>query len=382
MVREAAEEERARIWLNYATEYNSRLFYRIARQFASLTEAYAAYSAKKEMFSALNERVLARLSEAHSSVFIDGVFENLEKKRIRFTYPGDGRYPKLLAEIPDPPSVLYYIGRVEPDPDLSIAVVGSRHPTKYGIEVAKRFGYELASAGALVVSGMAEGIDACAARGALDVKTAVCTTLAVLGCGVDVVYPQTNEKLYGEIIERGAVVSEFLPGTRVERYHFPIRNRVMSGLAHGTLVVEAGERSGTSITAGYAHDQGREVFAVPGRIGDEMSAGPNGMIARGEAKPVFSPEEVLSEFSFLHVPAETRAEANIVLLSTLGEDQRAICRLLKSGEMSFDELCESLALPVGTMNACLTELQFSGVVLALPGRRYAIDTEKTKIKDI
>lgn len=382
MARETAEEERARIWLNYATEYNSRLFYRIARQFASLTEAYAAYSVKKEMFSALNERVLARLSEAHSSVFIDGMFENLEKKRIRFTYPGDGRYPKLLAEIPDPTSVLYYIGRVEPDPDLSIAVVGSRHPTKYGIEVAKRFGYELASAGALVVSGMAEGIDACAARGALDVKTAVCTTLAVLGCGVDVVYPQTNEKLYEEIIERGAVVSEFLPGTRVERYHFPIRNRVMSGLAHGTLVVEAGERSGTSITAGYAHDQGREVFAVPGRIGDEMSAGPNGMIARGEAKPVFSPEEVLSEFSFLHVPAETRAEANIVLLSTLGEDQRAICRLLKSGEMSFDELCESLTLPVGTMNACLTELQFSGVVLALPGRRYAIDTEKTKIKDI
>lgn len=382
MAKEATEEERARLWLNYATEYNSRLFHKIARQFASVTEAYAAYSVNKERFATLNERVAARLSQAHSPAFLDDFLANLEKKKIRFTYPGDGRYPKLLAEIPDPPSVLYYIGRVEPDPDLSIAVVGSRHPTKYGIETAKRFGYELASAGALVVSGMAEGIDAYAARGALDVKTAVCPTLAVLGCGVDVVYPQANEKLYEVIIERGAVVSEFLPGTRVERYHFPIRNRVMSGLAHGTLVVEAGERSGTSITAGYAHDQGREVFAVPGRIGDEMSAGPNGMIARGEAKPVFSPEEVLSEFSFLHVPAETRAEANVVLLSTLGEDQRAICRLLKSGEMSFDELCESLALPVGSMNACLTELQFSGILLALPGRRYAIDTDRTKLKDI
>jgi len=178
------------------------------------------------------------------------------------------------------------------------------------------------------------------------------------------------------------VVSEFLPGTQVERFHFPIRNRVMSGLAHGTLVIEAAERSGTSITAGYAHDQGRDVFAVPGRIGDEMSAGPNGMIARGEAKAVFSPEEILSEYTCLHVPAETRPPANVVLLSSLPEDQRAICRLLKSGEMSFDELCDALTLPIGTMNACLTELQFSGIVQVLPGRRYTIDTDKVKLKDV
>jgi DNA processing protein len=314
--------------------------------------------------------------------FVERLIESLEKKHISFTFPGDDRYPKLLAEIPDPPSVLYYIGKIEPDPELSIAMVGSRHPTKYGIEVAKRFGYELASAGALVVSGLAEGIDAYAARGALDAKPAICPTLAVLGCGVDVVYPKANERLYDEIIERGAVVSEFLPGTQVERYHFPIRNRVMSGLAHGTLVVEAAERSGTSITAGYAHDQGRDVFAVPGRIGDEMSAGPNGMIARGEAKAVFSPEEILSEYACLHVPAETRPPANVILLSSLPEDQRAICRLLKSGEMSFDDICDALSLPIGTMNACLTELQFSGIVQVLPGRRYCIDTDKVKLKDI
>lgn len=358
------------------------MFRKIQERFASLREAVDLFAAKGELFSALPERVLSRLSEARQPGFIDRLLEGMEKKNIRFTCPGDERYPRLLAEIADPPSVLYYIGRIEPDPDLSLALVGSRHPTKYGVETAKRFGYELASAGALIVSGMAEGIDACAARGALDAKNAVCPTLAVLGCGVDVVYPQANEKLYDEIIERGAVVSEFLPGTRVERYFFPIRNRVMSALAHGTLVIEAAQRSGTSITAGYAHDQGREVFAVPGRIGDEMSAGPNGMIARGEAKPVFSTDDILAEFSCLHVPAETRPEANVLPLSSLGEDQRAICRLLRSAEMSFDELCEELALPIGTMNACLTELQFSGVVLALPGRRYAIDTERVKLKDV
>ena len=382
MAREITPEIAARLWLNYGTEYNSRLFLRIVKKNGSLLEAKDALTAHADAFAALPDRVRARLTEANQTGFVERLIECMEKKSIRFTFPGDDRYPKLLAEIPDPPSVLYYIGKIEPDPELSIAMVGSRHPTKYGIEVAKRFGYDLASAGALVVSGLAEGIDACAARGALDAKHAVCPTLAVLGCGVDVVYPKANERLYDEIIERGAVVSEFLPGTQVERFHFPIRNRVMSGLAHGTLVIEAAERSGTSITAGYAHDQGRDVFAVPGRIGDEMSAGPNGMIARGEAKAVFSPDEILSEYSCLHVPAETRPPANVLLLSSLPEDQRAICRLLKSGEMSFDDLCDALTLPIGTMNACLTELQFSGILQVLPGRRYAIDTDKVKLKDI
>jgi DNA processing protein len=382
MARVVTQEELSRLWLNYATEYNSRLFHKIAARFSSLTEVYASFLSGSNWVSGLPERVRARMSEAARGGFIEKRLDGMEKKNIRFTFPGDGRYPRLLSQINDPPGVLYYIGTAEADPELSIAIVGSRHPTKYGVEVARRFGYELAAAGALVVSGMAEGVDAYAARGALDAKDSVCPTLAVLGCGVDVVYPQSNERLYDEICERGAVVSEFLPGTRVERYHFPIRNRVMSALAHGTLIVEAAERSGTSITAGYAHDQGREVFAVPGRIGDEMSAGPNGMIARGEAKPVFSPEDILSEFSCLHVPAPAQEEASVVLLSSLGEDQRAICRLLRSGEMNFDELCEELALPVGAMNACLTELQFSRVVLALPGRRYVIDTEHAKLRDI
>ena len=382
MARQITAEEEARLWLNYGLEYRAKTFQRILEHFGSLTAARAAFSVGDEAFSNLSASILTRLNEANQAGFVDRMLGKMEKKRIRFTYPGDERYPKLLAEIPDPPSVLYYIGQIEPDPELSIAIIGSRHPSKYGIEVAKRFGHELASAGALVVSGMAEGVDACAARGALDAADTVCPTLAVLGCGVDVVYPQSNERLYDEIIERGAVVSEFLPGSKVERYYFPIRNRVMSGLAHGTLVVEAAERSGTSITAGYAHDQGRDVFAVPGRIGDEMSQGPNGMIARGEAKPVFSPEDILAEYSCLHVAAETRAPANVVLLSSLNEEQRAICRLLKSGEMSFDELCDALALPIGTMNASLTELQFSGIVQALPGRRYNIDTNQTRLKDI
>ncbi|MCE5189542.1 MAG: DNA-processing protein DprA [Eubacteriales bacterium] len=368
------EEERARLWLNYAVEYNARAFKKIASAFPSLEEAFAAFIRHSADFSGWNERVQTRLAEAANPGFLDAFCERLSKKNIYFTYPGERNYPKLLGEIKDPPSVLYYIGRIEPDPELSIAIVGSRHPTKYGLEMAKRFGKELAGAGALIVSGMAEGVDAAAARGALDSATRDCATIAVLGCGVDVVYPRANEKLYDEIRERGAVVSEFLPGSRAERFHFPVRNRVMSGMAHGTLVIEAAERSGTSITVSCAHDQGREVFAVPGRIGDVMSVGPNGMIARGEAKPVFSTEDVLGEFACLHVPAEPRPEVVRIPASTLTEAQMRVCALLEQGEMSFDELCETLDMPVGALNSCLTELQFLGIMKQLPGRWYVLDT--------
>ena len=376
-MRTTTQEERARLWLNYAVEYNARAFRKIASGFSSLQELYEAFREHRMDVSAWSERVQTRLVEAAQATFLDAFLEQLETKHIDFTYPGKRNYPILLNEIKDPPSVLYYIGRIEPDPELSIAIVGSRHPTKYGLEMAKRFGGELAGAGALIVSGMAEGVDAAAARGALDGSNRDCATIAVLGCGVDVVYPNSNEKLYGEIIERGAVVSEFLPGSRAERFHFPIRNRVMSALAHGTLVIEAAERSGTSITVSCAHDQGREVFAIPGRIGDVMSVGPNAMIAHGEAKPVFSAEDILSEFACLHVAAEPRSEVKRVAFSSLSQPQQAICRLLEQGEMSFDELCETLGLPIGTLNSCLTELQFLGIMKQLPGRWYVLDTCQT-----
>jgi len=376
-MRTVSEEERARLWLNYAVEYNARVFRKIASGYASLSELHAAYLGHHLDVSAWSERVRTRLDEASKPGFLDTFLEHLESKHIDFTYPGKRNYPTLLNEIKDPPSVLYYIGRIEPDPELAISIVGSRHPTKYGLEMAKRFGAELAGAGALIVSGMAEGVDAAAARGALDIANRDCATVAVLGCGVDVVYPHSNEKLYDEIVARGAVVSEFLPGTRPDRFHFPIRNRVMSALAHGTLVIEAAERSGTSITVSCAHDQGREVFAIPGRIGDVMSVGPNAMIAHGEAKPVFSAEDILSEFACLHVAAEPRPEVKCVAFSSLSQPQQAICRLLEQGEMSFDEICETLGLPIGTLNSCLTELQFLGIMKQLPGRWYVLDTCQT-----
>ncbi len=379
-MRTYGEEEQARLWLGYGVEYHARLCTRILERYGSPLAAREAFLAGEEAFGSLGARVRARLFEAARAGFVERLLEQLERRGIAFTYPGEADYPRLLREISDPPGLLFYIGRFEPDPALAIAVVGSRHPTRYGLDTARSFAYELASAGALIVSGMAEGVDAAAAYGALACEAAACPTVAVLGCGVDVIYPNSNAKLYHEIVERGAVLSEFWPGTHAERHHFPIRNRVMSGMAHGTLVVEAAQRSGTSITAGYANEQGRDVFAVPGRVNDLMSAGPNGMIARGEAKPVFTPEDVLAEYRVVYEPVPVVEKR--VALSALSAEQRLVCTALQTGERSFDELCETLELPVGVLNSCLTALEFSGIMKQLPGRVYVLNAVRIAWDDV
>jgi len=379
-MRDYNADERARLWLGYGVEFHARLGMRILARYETALAAREAFLGGDPAFAELGERVRTRLAEAAKEGFLDALIERMERRGVAFTYPGERSYPKLLAEISDPPGVLFYAGHLEPEPTLAIAVVGSRHPTRYGTDTARSFAYELVSAGATIISGMAEGVDAAAARGALDCKEAAYPTVAVLGCGADVAYPASNAKLYREIVERGAVVSEFWPGTRPDRIHFPIRNRVMSGMAHGTLVVEAAERSGTSITAGYASEQGRDVFAVPGRISDPMSAGPNRMIARGEAKPVFTPEDVLSEYRVVYEPGVVSA-AERVSLSSLSENERRVCLALREGERSFDELCEALDLPAGALNSCLTALEFSGIMKQLPGRVYALDAARTALID-
>jgi DNA processing protein len=191
--------------------------------------------------------------------------------------PGDPGYPALLAVI-SPPPALWVRGRLLPQDGLAVAIVGARRATPYGLGVAERLGFDLAARGVTIVSGLARGIDTAAHRGAL---AAGGRTVAVLGCGVDVVYPPENRRLVDEVAAGGALVSQFPPGTPPLAYHFPARNRTLAGLALGVVVVEAGEQSGALITAGYAADLGREVLAVPGSITAETSRGTNGLIRDG-----------------------------------------------------------------------------------------------------
>lgn len=368
------EKKRLWLWLNYGAEYDTRKFRAVRARFPDLEEAYRlAARGNPAHLDFLPPRCLARLKEAAAPGFIQRFADTLMEKGIGVCLLDEPDYPALLKQIHNAPSVLYYKGRLPGDPSLALAVVGTRRPSEYGKDVAESFAHNLARAGAVVVSGMASGIDASAAKGALACKEADHPTLAVLGTGVDVVYPAGHEKLYDEICQRGGVVSEFLPGTQARPQHFPIRNRIISGMSHGVLVVEAGERSGSAITAGYALEEGREVFAVPGRITDASSIGVNRMICRGEAKPVCCVEDVLEEYGTFQPGRPAFSGKRLIERESLPPEQQAIVEALRYGEQTVDQLWEKLALPLGKLNSALTELTFSGIIKQLPGRVYALD---------
>ena len=368
--------DRLELWLHYATGTRYKQFSAAREEYYYLEEAFEdVQKGRMERLSMLSEESQKRLREAAADGFMDRYIRWLDKNGVNVITATSYRYPSLLAEIPDPPAVLFYKGELSEDMQLPLAVVGTRRCTDYGKDVARKFSQELVKAGATIVSGLATGIDGYAALGALSVDGAQDPTVAVLGCGIDVVYPRGNEKLYAAIAERGCLITEFLPKTPPLAQNFPFRNRVISGLSLGVLVVEAGERSGASITARLALEQGREVFAVPGRVTDLMSVGTNGMIRRGEAKLVTSVSDILTEFG----EGGFADEAESVAFSDLDPLEQQIVKALTSGEKNEDELLESCGVGVDELIPTLTGLTFSGIIKQLPGSVYALDPLQTTI---
>jgi DNA processing protein len=276
----------------------------------------------------------------------------------------DDEYPAPLRELPDAPLYVTVRGeRLERGPAL--AVVGARHATPYGIDVATRFGEELAQAGISVVSGLARGIDGAAHRGALRGGG---HTVAVLGSGVDVVYPPEHEALAAEIVRTGALVSERPVGTAPLPSHFPARNRIIAGMTHGTVVVEAAERSGSRITARLALDAGREVFAVPGRIDSPLSIGAHRLIQEG-AKLVGSIDDVVGEIA----PAlRARGLDRTARAAQILPDGDALLPLLGAGPLRADELIRRSGLPASQVLTRILELELRGVLEQLPGNQVQL----------
>ncbi|MDO4836111.1 MAG: DNA-processing protein DprA [Clostridia bacterium] len=374
------ETTRNYLWLNYATNTNPRLFYELLSRFDDLSEAREAILKKDfESFSDVSETVRDRLIAAADDRFLDRYCGWLERNDVKVVTPESDEYPALLSEIYDPPSVLFCKGTLPKELSLPIAMVGARNCTDYGREVAELLGEQLAERGATVVTGLAAGIDSASAKGALSAGSSNCPVIGVLGCGIDVVYPQGNGKLYEQVIERGALITEFLPKTPPLQQNFPIRNRIVSGISRGVVVIEAGERSGTSITADCAREQGREVFAVPGRITDPMSVGTNRMIVRGEAKPVTCAAEILTEFTDDAGDDVLNGAAKKVTFTSLGAIGQEIYMALLQGEKDADELLEWIDCSAQDLNAALTRLLFSEVIKQLPGRIYALDTIHTVV---
>ena len=375
------ETTRLWLWLNYATSMNPKLFMELLNRFDDLSEAREAILRKDfSEFSDVSETVRDRLISAADDRFLDRYCAWLLKNDVKVITPEHDEYPSLLSEIYDPPSVLFCKGTLPKELPLPIAMVGARSCTDYGRDVAKLLGEQLAERGATVVTGLAAGIDSAAAKGALSAGSAGCPVIGVLGCGIDLVYPQGNEALYREVLEHGgALVTEFLPKTPPLAQNFPIRNRIMSGISRGVVVIEAGERSGTSITADCAREQGREVFAVPGRITDPMSVGTNRMITRGEAKPVTCAADILSEFIDNAGDDVLNGAAKQVTFTSLGEIGQEIYMALLQGEKDADELLDWIDCSAQDLNAALTRMLFSEVIKQLPGRIYALDTIHTVV---
>ena len=372
------DEERLWLWLNYATEHNPRLFYAILQRFDDLDEAFAAARQKEwDAFGEIGDNVKKRLLAASEERFLDRYIGWMERNGVGITTPASDDYPTLLNEIADPPSVLFYKGTMHADLPLPMAVVGTRNMTDYGKDVARLLSRQIVEHDGTVVTGLAAGIDTAAALGALDCVISDHPVIGVLPCGIDQVYPSGNAELYDEIIERGCILTEFIPKTAPQKFLFPMRNRLLSGLSRGVLVVEAGERSGTSITVGHAHEQGREVFAVPGRITDLYSQGTNRMIAHGEAKAATNVQDILSEFADYTQSNEgtLNPEAAHIAFSKLSDLAQEIYMCLLQGERSADELLDWIDdVTPSEINTALTELQFLEVVKKLPGNVFAIDS--------
>jgi DNA processing protein len=280
---------------------------------------------------------------------------------------GTAGYPPLLAEAPGAPAALWVSGRpLEPAP--YVGVVGTRRASRYGLEVATWLGRDLASAGVVVVSGMAAGIDAAAHRGAL----ATGSTVAVLGSGVDVCYPRSNAALYGEIAERGSLVSEYPPGTTPAPWRFPARNRIIAGMALGVVIVEARRDGGAMITARLALEYGREVFAVAGPVHASGSEGPHALVRDG-ARLVTSAGDVLEDLGLAspQSAASWTQDPIPALVASLSPDERRVLGVLAAEPQLLDRIARLAGMPASATTAVLSRLELAGLASRHPGARFA-----------
>ena len=284
----------------------------------------------------------------------------MRKRNIEILRPGMHEYPASLSEINNSPKQLYYMGDISILKKRCAAVVGSRNTNQYGRTTAVAIAGKLAEKDVAVISGMARGIDTCAHRGALDAGG---STVAVLGCGVDICYPEENSSLKKELEERGLILSEYPPGTMPMPYHFPQRNRIISGLSEMTVVVQARNSSGALITAELAAEQGREVCAVPGNIDSQYNLGNNKLIKDG-ARPITNPGDVLEAMRLDVLDDETVRR----LLSDT--EQLIFSMLAEGGEMTVDELCCKLEKPPAYVNSIVTVMELKGAVYTALGKIF------------
>lgn len=310
----------------------------------------------------LSEKIVDNLLQVRASLSIDRLWDRLQARGIEVLILTDDNYPRRLREIEQPPPVLYVRGRLSQQDEWAVAIVGTRRITAYGRQIAEEVAGTLARNGVTVVSGLARGVDAIAHQAALSASG---RTLAVLGCGVDRIYPTEHRRLAEQIIANGALLSDYPPGTPPDASNFPPRNRLISGLSKAVVVIEAGQTSGALITAAFAADQGREVFAVPGNINAPSSKGTNRLIRDG-ARPLLDPQEVLEALDL------TMVQEYQVARVTLPADaiEARLFATLSSEPLHIDEIRERSDLPIDQVTAKLALMELKGMVRQVGGMHY------------
>lgn len=396
------------LWLSTRRGLSNVGISQLLERFGTPEAIHFADESEYDHLPALSQQARASLRDKSMDP-AERILDDCQRLGQRILTLSDAGYPERLRNIYDPPAVLYLQGReLSLDDQVAIALIGAREPTAYGIAQAQRLGHDLAAQGAVVVTGLARGLDSEGARGALRGGGIVC---GVLGGGLDVIYPRENRFLFQDVAAAGLLISEYPPGTEPRKEHFPVRNRIISGLSLGVVVVEGGYRSGTSITAHAALDQGRDVFAVPGAVDAPMSYMPNLLIRKGEAQLITSASDILEEYKDLYPakiklipglapdtpaiapgvqprrvsppkpaqeepkqeppqPEETPTVYWRELTPALTDDQRDVMLALRDKPMVLDEIIEATQIPARRCGSAVTILQLSGFLKEEAGKRF------------
>ncbi len=365
------------IWISSLEGLGAFKAMSLLKRYKHPREIYEMSEQELKQSRLLTEKNIHEILDSHKRERVIQIYQSMIKYNIKMINIFDAIYPNNLRQIYDPPIALYYIGKLAIN-DFAIAIVGSRKTTNYGSFSAKKLSYELAMKGVQIISGLARGIDSIAHEGALDAGG---KTIAVLGCGLDNIYPPENTRLFENIIKSdGLVLSEYPPGMPPLQHNFPARNRIISGISSGVLVVEAAKRSGSLITASFALEQGREVFAIPGNIDCAYSKGTNQLIRDG-AKMVMSVEDILEEFEFkeeIYINdkqddyAKRKNKTNFSIYKGLSTEEIRMVKIIANGIHHIDEIIERSNITAKEVNNLLFMLEIKGVISQLPGNLYEI----------
>lgn len=351
-------------WLNSANGVSNRKIETLLEYFGGIDELWDNFESERNNLTILKPETICNLSKTKKE-FERNLTKKLEEEGAFVVTYFDDEYPKKLRNINGAPYILYYKGNLKAANNLSIAVVGSRKATEYGMWAVEKFTSELSELGVTIISGLATGIDTIAHKTAIKYKA---KTIGVIGCGINVIYPKKNEILYKQIIDcGGAVITEYPFGMQPMPSNFPDRNRIISGLSDGVLVIEAQEKSGTLITAGHAANQGKEIFAVPGNIDSFFSKGTNLLIKDG-AKIVTCVDDIIEEISELREILYNKKKKNSNI--NLNKDELKIINLLSLNSATLYEISENTHIEISEILSVITVLELKGLIKQMPGGKY------------